>query len=343
MDFLFPIGHKNLNKNIVSNLSQMSNVTVVAVEDYFDTQVKSFDGVTIINIKKNKEKKNIILSRLYALKNFLNTNKLLRWEDYDYIFINTFETITFAIVRRLIKNKRVFIVHHNNTDELNNKVKRFFFNRYKNQVHHIVFEDFIKEYLVDEVGVPHNRVHVIPHPLNYKEDISPDVDGKLCVGLSNSNDPLLISEIVKYENSANVFFGNHLKLILKSSYEHEDSKAIKILSGFIPKNDYSEYIKRSKFVLVPFKKSYNFRTSGVVIDALSNGKIVIGSNIPIVRSYAKRFPSICYTFDTVNGIPEILLNTGNQPGDKVRLEFENFKYEHSDTVIIEKLKALIGN
>jgi len=340
VDFLFPKGHKELNKHLISCLAKISDVRVVAYEDYFDQHFNDIPNVSVKKIKTLVTKKNVILSRVYALKNMLNINRILNWKDYDFIWINGFETITFTIGKKLIRNKKVYLVHHNNTDELANKVKRFFFDRYKNKVFHIVFEEFIKEYLIKEIGVEEDRVFVIPHPLNYQDTIGIRVDDKLCVGLSNSNDELTISDIIKRERESSIFKRDNIKLVLKSSGKHEGSQTLRIVRGHIAKEEYDDYIKRCAFVLVPFSLSCKNRTSGLIIDALSNEKIVIGSNIPIVRAYATAYQHICYIFNDIGEIPGIMLNS-SRISQEARSEFKKFKYTHSDFVIIEEMKKML--
>lgn len=340
IDFLFPKGHKELNRHLISDFIQISDVTVVDNEEYLGEYLNDFDSITVKKIRPLRIRKNAILSRLIALKNMININKVINWDEYDFIWVNTFETMTFAIGRKLLRNKKVFLMHHKNTDELVNKVKRVCFNTYKNKVYHIVFEEFIKEYLINEIGVEANRVFVIPHPINYQHEEDECVDDRLCVALSNSNDEFMISQIIESEKRTNIFSRNNIKLVLKSSGEHEESEILKIIKGYISKNEYDDYMKRCKYVLIPFSSSYNNRTSGVILDALANGKIVIGRNIPIVRSYANMYPNICYYFNNASEIPEIMLKSASN-SQKSIIEFKKFKSEHADSAIIEKLMKII--
>lgn len=343
VDFLFPKGHKELNKNIISYLSHVSNNTVVVSEGYFKQELNDINNITLKKIRELNPKENAILHRWFALKNMLDANKLLRWDKFDFVWINTFETITFAIGRKIIKNKKIFIVHHNNTDELSNKIKRFFFNRYKNKVNHIVFEEFIKEYLIKEIGVNDKQIFVIPHPLNHqKKEVSVNCENILCIGLSNSNDESLITNIINKEEQSEIFRKNNIQLVLKSKGEHKDRESLKIIRGYIPEQQYDHYVQNCKFILVPFSTSYKNRTSGVIIDALSNGKIVIGSNIPIINSYADEYPNICYPFNDVDEIPNIILNLSIESQD-IKKEFGRFRQAHSEDIIIEKLRLILSD
>lgn len=79
----------------------------------------------------------------------------------------------FAIARFLFAGKESYLFHHRNTAELSNKYKRKIFLSYANSVNHIVFTEFIKDYLVNELHVTASRVFVLPHPLILPEEKEP--------------------------------------------------------------------------------------------------------------------------------------------------------------------------
>lgn len=339
VDFLFPVGHKELNKRLVKLISEIAPVTLVVQDGYDKSEITSNKNISIREIKREKIEKNIFLSRLYAIKNMFNTNKILEWGNYDFIWVNTFETITFAFGCKWIKNKNIYIVHHNNTDELSNRLKRFFFNSYKNKVNHIVFEEYIRSYLIDTLGVEENRVKVVAHPFKNSSKSKVKENLKKCVGLSNSNDKIIIDEIIREEVESKIFSKHDINILLKSS-EEVTYKSLKVIKGFLKKEEYEKYINESTFVLAPFNLKYKYRTSGFIIDALASEKIVIGSNIPLMRSYAKKYPHICYYFEDVREIPSIVMKHSDIK-EKISMEFSQFKLLHSDVEIKIQIEDIL--
>jgi len=340
VDFLFPKGHKELNKKLILYFADILNVTVLVDKEYLDQEFDNNENITTKKIKIKKSMKNAFLSRLNAFRNMVSTHRSVDWKQFDFVWVNTFETISFAIGYKLINNKNIYIMHHNNTDELSNRIKRLFFNTYKNKVKHVVFEDFIKDYLVNSIGVKKSSVIVIPHPQKSNIPYLGVLDNKMCVGLSNSNDKSIVNQIVKEEILNKTFSENGIEMVMKSTDEYQ-CNFLRVFSGFLGKEDYDKYINESTFVLAPFNANYKFRTSGFIIDALANEKIIIGSNIPLMRAYARKYPHICYYFNEIHEIPDIILNASNKT-EVAKREFSEFRHTHSDLQIKGNMKRALG-
>lgn len=332
LDFIYPIEHRQFNQNMVKAISQFSNVTILSPKDYFGSSFNEFSNINIIEDEKMTIRKGKFLFRLSSLKFIQKSSKLARKIKPNIVFVSCFETLSFSLARFFFRSlKNVYVVHHNNTDELSNKIKRIFFKSYMNSVNHIVSEDFIKDYLINTINVNPENIHVVPHPISKFRHINKNTiqEEKItCLGISNSNDESFIEKIINLEKQSNIFAKYDLKLVLRSRLKEFDNGNLKVIRGYLDKKDYDNYYNSCESVLVPLNKSFRYRMSGTLLDAISNGKVVLGSNVELINHYSRRYPSICKKYDS----PEELIKTlKSLPSESKNIEFEisMFKERHS--------------
>jgi hypothetical protein len=337
MDFLYPEGHRGFNESIIKYFSEFSKVSVLSQKKYY----REFEDELSIDIAEQNDfevKNGRFLSRLCSMNIMKKSACFCENKEWDYLWVLSFDTITFALGIFFFRNlNNIFLMHHNNVDELTNCIKLKFFRSYMNKVNHIVLEEFIRDYLVNEIGVDDDRVYVLPHPLNKNKNIGKEK--YLCVGLSNSNDEKLIEEIIIKERETNYFLKLKKKVILKSKVDEYDNGYLKVIKGYIEKEKYDDYVSNCHYIFMPFSNSYCYRMSGTLMDSLSNNKIVLGSDIPLVRYYAAKFPSICKIVRNIDELYAVLNSL--DLNSKVREEFLSFLKIHSKENIVKSLKLIL--
>jgi hypothetical protein len=162
-----------------------------------------------------------------------------------------------------------------------------------------------------------------------------------CVGLSSSNDENIIESIIRKEEKENLLKQMKIKVVLKSKEFEYDNGYLKVVKGYLEKEVYSDFIDNAQSIYMPFPNRFQFRMSGTLIDALTNNKIVYGSDIPVMRQYSIKYPSICKVVNDENAFIETLLSN-NDNNKKLEDEFDKFKEDHSEERI-ELILAKILN
>lgn len=334
LDFLFPKNHVALYSNIIDYLSTLGNIKVVAKCDYYSEYKKDWQDIELEELPIRIDGKNMLTRKLQSLIAMVKTRKVVAENKDSYNIVLTFDTIAFALGMLFGNSDKYFILHHKNIDELDNGIKKFFFRTYMNKVNHIVFEDFFKKYLIKEIGVDEKRIHVIPHPIfrsvaSSEKEIIYD-----CIGLSNSNDENFIKKIIDEEKKSSFLKKSNLNVVLRSKNYQFDNGNLKVISGFLPKEDYDSYIKKCKGVFVPLPEAFKYRVSGVIYDALSNYKVVIANNVPIVKEYQEKYPKLCIGVNNVNEFFEKIseLRYNNLFED----DFKDFIQHHDKEAFIQK-------
>jgi len=340
LDFLCPKRHLNLDINQINRLSNIGDIYVVSQKGRYENlppNVRNIEKKSI-EIKPGK-----IRNRASSLKTMLISAIESRKIDHDFIIVSSFETMMFAIGRYLFeKNDKIILFHHFNTDELSSKIKAFFFRMYMNKVKHIVFSEFIKDYLINKFGINPKNVFVLPHHMNKIKITNDNKNEYRCVGLSSSNDEKVIGDIIHKEEKDELFKKMKIKVVLKSKEFEFDNGYLKVVKGYLEKEVFDDFIDKAQSIYMPFPTSFQFRMSGTLIDALTNSKIVYGSDIPVMRHYSKNYPSICKIVNDADSFIQALLSNENENKKHVE-EFEKFKSEHSEERIEFILKDILKN
>lgn len=302
-DFLIVKAHKTVNLNIVRAMAKIAEIDLISVNGYYDEERNELEklGVNIKDIQTTEMSRGKILSRLYSYRLMRLQSKLLD-KKYDLVVSLAFETIVFAAGRHLFKNIPLCIFHHKNTDELCSRVKRRAFDLYKNKVYNIVFEQFFSEYLINSCKTDCDHVLVIPHPIAIVEKTS-DIINYDCVGISNSNSESDIDNLV---DNNELLKENNIHILLRSKRREIELSNIKVIKGFLPLDEYYQYINSAKAIFVPLPSSFIYRLSASIYDAIAHRKMVITTSIKYVEEYSKRYPGICFYAENVGQFVDVL-------------------------------------
>lgn len=340
---LFPEkAHKSLNKCLILAIKDKFFLDIITEKKYF-----SFDDFILESIKEYGHFPLNYLAnfmvRLRSIYIILFSFRIILRNSFDRIFIPTFETITFSFFYLLHSQiKEIYILHHLNTDELKSPVKKFFFKFYMNKVNHIVFEQFIKDYLVNDIGVRKELVHTIPHPLRTLTNDSVQINHgeSLCVGISNSNQDILIQEIINYEEKSKSLQNNNVILILKSTNIEYSNTHLIVFKGFLSREHYEGYLNRCSMILMLHSPNHSYRASGFLFDGLSNRKIAIGNNIKIMQQYSENFPAICKIGNSAAEILDLITNFKRKYDSEK--EFDLFLEQYSSAALANSLNKILS-
>ncbi len=330
-------GNKKLDISVIDALSDFAQVTVVTVKNWFDCSLQNVELIEYDNTCDFKNNK----INYYAIhvQNLMTARRIDKQYDFDCLFFASFHSYVMALSRFVIdRTDRIYIMHHNNIDWINNsKLGMLLFPLYKNKVNHVVLNDFIKRYLVDEFSISNSRVHVLPHPLNKERQNSQKLYN--CVGISNSNDENWVRYIYDREIKSGDLEKRGLKVVLRAKSFSYSGKALKILNHYLSTDEYYSYISSTEQMFLPFPSSFRYRMSGSIIDALSNHTKVIGSKIPVFQEFEREYPNLCHTVNSAEEFWDFLINTSGVDDDCDE-EFDRFNDAHSRKKVVDCLRNI---
>lgn len=279
--FIDPLcdGHEQFNLDYIKCLKLLGNVSFVCREDY-SSRIDSI--VNTITLDKSlytyTNKFNYRLSRLSILIKIMN---IIKKNSFDLIIFSSYETISTSIISHFL-SQQVYVINHNNLDELINPVKMFFMKRMSKKVNHIVFYPYMKNALVR----PKNEIYSIPLPLDIKpkpnEKRISNCDffapsGQQDVELINK----LINILVEIDKNIYVKFQKHGTIL-----ECPNSLVKKYF------DNYSALLISSKIIIAAV--SFNNRASGVVLEALFQKKVVLAKKCLFTNSLRNIYPNNLY-------------------------------------------------
>ena len=357
LDLLSPYGHINLNIILLRILAKFASVDVAWKQSYAEIDSLSKIIRTFYSIPLDYYQ---FRSKIYdRIKNI----KLIKWilndidvNKYDLIFISSYETISFSLAWPKKLHPRVVILNHNNLDELVDKRKLFLFKHIPKYVEYIVFEEYMKEYLLKEVKIS-NKVWVVNHPIdlskvdNYKKIIDKSKickDDKIIFAPSGSNDENFIAQLVNLQKEKNFLSQFPFKLIIKSQgVEYQDNHLI-VTKKYFGYEEYISYFWNSLLILLPYPKGFHYRISGVLFDCFAFKKRFISSSIPIFKYYTNKYPGTGETFDSINEFQEILFRISKQPMNYSSSEISSYandsfaiiQNDYSSEQIEKQLRAM---
>ena len=334
----YNIGQRRMDENIIRELAKIAEVYVVAPKNWYAHEI---DGAKYIYYEAASEISNKrIDSYIKDTKIIFYANKLYNQYKFDSCIFASYETAVFSLW--LIINQSVlkhsFIIHNNNIDRFNVvPLKKKLFSLYAEKVNHIVLENFIGDYLADEMKIIRQKIFYLPHPLNQNNIRSERYYD--CVGISNSNDDAWIKRIIEIEEQRHTFQNNNCKIILRSKeYTYKDNY-LTVIKGWLDDSQYNDYINKAKCIFLPYPPSFQYRMSGSVVDAFSNYTAVIGSKIPLFEYYAEKYGSICKIANSPDDFCQKVISfTINENTKKM---FEKFNNDHSNEQIKKSLAEML--
>ncbi len=336
------VGHKRMASQVIENLSEIAEVTVAELPGWFSTFP---DNVRVEEYEvSNQYKIPQVTSLIRSFKHLKEARKLDRINHYDYIFFLSYHTVVFWFVKLWFKDykNRLYILHHANIDELSlSKIKRFFFKKYAQEVNHLVFEPFIKEFIVKEYKVSDEKVFILPHPQN-KYEYSGNGKKYDCLGISSSNDEELIRQFIEKEESEKLFKNNSIFVLLRSKVYEYDDGALKVIKAQFTDDEYYGLYTSASSILLLFPSTFRYRMSGSIVDALSNRKLALMSDIPLFRDYEKRYPNVCRVGLEPETIVDFIKNLKDEETELQSYDWDKFSEDHSNIEIINSLRKAFG-
>jgi len=318
VDPLSPNGHINFNRIFIEALNLTFKTIHFAFRENYskNLNVDNMQKVYSIPGKYYKKRKNKIATRfalfriLQFIKNECNLN------EYDYIIFASYEEISLYL--SFIK-KPLILINHNNISGLDNKIKLFFFKKIAKNNVNIIFENYMKEFL-ETKGV--KNTYVIHHgiPPAYNSNILEDsslreqyenierYDNVIFCPSSSSVDKIFLNEIKSNQKFNKFLEINNILLIIKDNTNVKKMNNIFVINNYLSDIQYQYLFLKSNFILIPYPKTFSYRVSSVLFEAIANRKMCLLSNIQALNIYKKYFNYNPYFNDVDELIIRIKIN-----------------------------------
>lgn len=327
VDFWFGNTHQRTNKRTLQILSRVADLLVANYDGYYD-ELTVQGNMELVEVRCHNQSTSKLKQRFRSVYNIYETWKVIKKRtDYDAILVTGYEVISIAFMRIIFRTKKpIFLQYHQHVDEVVVPIKRLFFNFYKNKYHHVFLEESFAEYFLKSTRTSPNKVHVVHHFIMDKiVDDSPP--SNLVLGISSSNDERIIENIIEAEKNKKFLENNGLKAMLRSSVYSFKNEYLNVENRYMDAQEYKQLFDMSDCVLViPRKDYFQHRVSGLLYDALSSRKKVLGVDIEIMRIMNKIAPSMYYIIKDQDDLTDKILECANSEIDEKDLMRIREKY-----------------
>ena len=303
-------GHVNYNHGIIRAISKSYDYDIIVNESVADKLTnKGIDNRHFIetypdewNIVELSKRMNKffyhIAFRYYFIKLIFKIAFLKK--DYDAIIITCIDIFAFSLVSWLLGDK-VYVVDHGIGLLANSRAYRIAWKLTCSKINLIVLEEFIKE--MASKLLKNRKIYVVKHPLPAKINIikptEKDTSGHIILfGPSGSNDESFLESLRKAE------IPDDIKIVAKSHILEIKNDNLILYKNYVSDEDYLYYLNMSKYLLLAYPSSYNYRISAVLFEALRMQKpVLLYANNTLVH-YQKIFPGQVCLFNSVNDLFE---------------------------------------
>lgn len=337
VDFVSPWGHVNFNNIYINALNKSGEFAV----DFLVQQ--DYDKLLQINNRHSRvynfPKFDFIKKNLYYRLKYLFhqikmqhfCKQIIKKGCYDTVFISSFYLVTFS----LFKSKTAaFAVCHNEIDDAINKRMVYILKLIGKNVSFVAINKQSYNFLSNMGLRVVSSIHGLPPIMDNRET----TDNTIFIPINSAKDPTTIKYLLS--SSFNGFLvSNSLKLILKEAVpSHNKFSNIKYIPQRIDEGFYKKLFLSSKIILLPYEKAdYNYRCSAMLLEALSNDKLVIVPDIPVFREYIINGDLGLFFYKDVNELISIIKHICDE--GLVRGEYLNLKEMYS----IDYLSCLLKN
>jgi len=304
---LYPEGHKTLDDAFVRILAKDHQLVVVDNGKYFDKGIEQLQNV--------KRLKVIQLSspRWEALKRCLRKINLLiiffvlwiKRIEYDQIIFLNIGYDLYQIEHLLPQKKRI-IIHHNDIDVvLSNGEFRKSFDGVKDKFYHVCLADYIKDSFIKNTGIEYKHVFTVHQPLVFDVPRNNTIKQNLAIGIGNSLEETFVDEAIELDSvSSTQNIVN--QLIIRSRIRSYEGAHLRVIKGFLPRNEYESLYDEAKASVVFYPSNYKYRYSGIIDDSLSKGLIVFCDDSLCGRYFHSVYPKSVRIINDANELWALL-------------------------------------
>lgn len=309
VDFTFAKTHKRFNLANYEVLSRFAELYIVNTGHYYDSLDK-YANVHLFNtdIANKNKKNNVFATSMDILDNMRINGKMFkkyRKVKFDAVLVMGYGILTFPFYWFFMPwNVPVYLFQHQQINYLSNWLRRNVFSLYKNKVYHIVLEEILVDFVKNTIKAKNvNIVHWISYIQRKGEMVQKE---KFISGISSNHDEAVIKEIIENQKKKHFLDKYNIKMYLRSKKYNYKDEFLEVNYRYLTDQEYDKLYKKTTAVLAAVPRTWVNRLSGPVLDAISNGKPVIGTPVPCLQYYHKVAPSMFKIFSSELELEKIL-------------------------------------
>lgn len=337
-EILYPEGHKALDNGLIELLAEENEIDLVDNRGFFKKLACS-ELCHLINIPQFfSNRLEPLISFLFIL-NYIILAFAVRKKRYDKVILLSIRNDSFFWVYPLFRKRHICVFHHNDIDRtLDRPYEKFLFKRLQNRIQHVVLADFIKEGMIKILHTNEGNVSIVYQPKT--GECKPKVfepyfkEERYIIGLGRATNEDFLRQLIETDKSFSGRF--NYKIIIRSKHIRYSSERLLITTDLYSREEFDRIMHHASACLA-FYDNYNLRYSGIIDDALSIGKPVIGNDIPVIRYFFEKYEGCCHIIHSTLDL--FMIASGELPIINEEM-IKCFRKNHSDENIRKQLRAI---
>lgn len=309
VDFMVEDTHKVYCNELITRINKKCSTLSIVKNNYLDFIEDEDHSIIYYNAMETVQLYPV-KARVNTCYNFYETMRKIRNMTFNTIIVLGYDPVMFSFMyKHLLQIGQVIVVEHHQLDEVSrSKIKTKLWNLYKNKINHILLDESIVDTVSRKFNIDIKKIYVLPHPCKkQKSDRSSCLGKQVVLAISGSNDLEQLKQLIEYEKETHFLEKNNILIYIRGfSEDISEVNSFRSIDGYLTEEEYDTLYTNCSYVLMPFPERYRYRCSGTLIDALSAGKCVISSKLYESNTYAKIYPNICATYDSIVEIGDII-------------------------------------
>lgn len=227
---------------------------------------------------------------------------------YDRILLSAYET--FSVL--LTGFPASYLVNHDNIQS--NRIKLWGIRALAKKHVHIAL---LRQSLELLKGMGCKASYFVNHGLIEPYPAEPRGSGDCITVFSpsaESSDEEFINEMILDDSLNELLEKRNVRIAVRSNNLHSGRKNIDILSRRLSDDDYRKKFMASDYILIAYPESFEYRVSGVLMEALACGKRILVRDIPVMREFRGWIGAENY-FGDIRGLSECICRLEARPED----------------------------
>lgn len=329
IDLITKAGHRKFNQLVINALRKEFKILTVASREATDSIPDLEIPDRFLNFSSRFNYRIKILQEIDWI-----IEKIISFGKFDLVLFSSYETISFAIKSHRIVGlfENVAVFDHNNIDEIErSRIKKLFFKSIDTNVTHLVFEEYFKTHLIENVKIKNNVV-VVPHLVEDKKTFLDPVRDWITVFVpSNKCDDQYIKKLILGSSP-------DIRFVIKSD-KHFAGQNVRTVPSF-ENDEYENVFADCNFVILPLTVDYNYRISNIIFECFSYSKPCFTFRNKMSEFLSNLYPSIVHIIDRGTLLDEIVDEYKKIDKDSFFIERKQFLHSHSESAFLNGIRKL---
>lgn len=288
IDYLSPSGHVIFDLIHIKSLLDLDySLDLVGRKDHFSS-LSNTPNIKIIDIPECFYKKYPISGLTERIQGILCLwwiNKQLDFKKYDKVIFLSYDILSLFIFRTELK---VFLINHNNVDQLDNKIKLFLTKHLPKNFSHIVLNEYMRERVkslmpeTETIYIPHG--YLIPTSCHCRPSFIKTGEKFLFCPVNRNYNATIVSEIVCSTEFNKFLVDNGIILYIKPQMIGESNRNIRILQ-YLNDEEYNYMISYAIATLLPYGDSFKYRCSGILFECVARNTPILATDCEAMKIY----------------------------------------------------------